>query len=71
MKVYGDWLYGDPNFIDLSTTWGLVVSFTPLPVWTTWRSDNSRPYRDSKSDPLICTISLSIDCAIPALSGSV
>jgi hypothetical protein len=45
----------DPNFLDLSTTWLLVVSFMPYsvlllgkkaewvpePVWMIWRKDNS------------------------------
>jgi hypothetical protein len=29
------------------------VGWTPEPIWTTWRSENSCPYRDSNSDPLI------------------
>jgi hypothetical protein len=63
----------DPHFLHLGTSWKWVVSFTPRPlyslwrsllypfyrrlvgphVWTTWRRENSCPYRDSKSDPSI------------------
>jgi hypothetical protein len=29
---------------------GYEVGWTPEPVWTTWRRENSWPYRDSNSD---------------------
>jgi hypothetical protein len=28
------------------------VGWTPEPVWTTWRRENTWPYRDSNSEPL-------------------
>jgi hypothetical protein len=31
---------------------GEEVGWTPEPVWTTWRRENSWPYKDSKSDLL-------------------
>jgi hypothetical protein len=29
---------------------GQEVGWTPQPIWTTWRRENSCPYRDSNSD---------------------
>jgi hypothetical protein len=55
----------DPRFLDLGTSWRWVISFTPrllyprgkepaVPVqgagWTTWRNEDSWPYRDSNSE---------------------
>jgi hypothetical protein len=34
------------------THW-IEVGWTPEPVWTTWRRENSWPYRDSKSNPSV------------------
>jgi hypothetical protein len=41
--------------------------WTPEPVWTTWRINNSWPYRDSTSDPSLFqpVASRYTDCAIP------
>jgi hypothetical protein len=32
---------------------GYEVGWTPEAVWTIWRRENSLPYRDSNSDPLV------------------
>jgi hypothetical protein len=29
------------------------AGWTPLPVWTTWRNENSSPHRDSNPEPLV------------------
>jgi hypothetical protein len=44
------------------------VGWTPEPVWTTWRSENSWPYRDSNSNSSVVqpVTSRYIDCSIPA-----
>jgi hypothetical protein len=43
--------------------------WAPEAIWTTWRRENSCPYRDSNSDPLAVQLIASryTDCAIPAL----
>jgi hypothetical protein len=28
-----EWIYIDPHFLDLGTSWRRVVSFTPLPLY--------------------------------------
>jgi hypothetical protein len=79
----------DPHFLDLGTSWKLVVSFTlrplyprensplrigwevrwtPEPVWTTWRKENSWTYRNSNSEPSVVQPAASryTVCAIPA-----
>jgi hypothetical protein len=50
---------------------GYEVGWTPEPVWTTWRSKNSSPHRDSNSDPLVvkAVASRYTDYSIPALTG--
>jgi hypothetical protein len=70
----------DPHFLDLGTSWRLVVSFTlrPLypeifpsePIWTMWRRENSWLYRDSNSDSSVVdpVASRYNDCSIPALN---
>jgi hypothetical protein len=48
---------------------GYEAGWALEPVWTTWRSENSCPYWDSNSDPLVVqpVASRYTDCAIPAL----
>jgi hypothetical protein len=63
----GEWTYRS-TFLDLSTSWRtrplyprgrsprthwIEVGWNPEPVWTTWRRENSWPYRDSNSDPSV------------------
>jgi hypothetical protein len=45
------------------------VGWTPGPVWTTWRSNNSWPYRDSNLNLSVVqpVASRYTDCAIPAI----
>jgi hypothetical protein len=52
----GEWLYRS------------TFSWTPEPVWTTWRSENSWPYRDSNPDLSVVqpVASRYTDCTIPA-----
>jgi hypothetical protein len=47
---------------------GQEAGWAAEPVWTTWRKENSWPYRDSISDPTFVQLVLSryIDCAIAA-----
>jgi hypothetical protein len=44
------------------------TGWTSEPVWTTWRRENSCPYRDSNSDPSIVqpVANCYIDCNLPA-----
>jgi hypothetical protein len=46
---------------------GQEAGWAPEPVWTTWRRENSWPYRDSNSDPSVVQPICShyTDCAIP------
>jgi hypothetical protein len=46
---------------------GYEVGWTPEPVWTTWRRENSCSYWDSNSDPSVVqpVASQYTDCAIP------
>jgi hypothetical protein len=48
---------------------GYEIGWTPVPVWTTWRTENSWFYRDSNSDPSIIqpVTSRYTDYAIPTL----
>jgi hypothetical protein len=43
------------------------IGWTPEPVWTLWRRENSWPYRDSNSDPSVVqsVASRYTDCLIP------
>jgi hypothetical protein len=76
----------DPHFLDLVTSWRWVVSVThpplyprdqldrkqcPVPIWTTWRSENSCPHWGSNSDPRVdqAVASRCTDCAILALKA--
>jgi hypothetical protein len=47
---------------------GYKVVWTPEPVWTTWRRENSWPYRNTNSDPSVVQLVASryTDWAIPA-----
>jgi hypothetical protein len=48
---------------------GQEAGWAPEPIWTTWRSENFCPHRDSNSDPSVVqpVPSRHTDCAIPAL----
>jgi hypothetical protein len=81
-----EWMY-IYQFLDLGTSWRLVYSFTPRPlyhrrksprylevgwtpepVWTTWKSENSWHHRDSSSEPSVVqpVANRYTDWAIPA-----
>jgi hypothetical protein len=50
---------------------GKEVGWTPKPVWTTWRRENSGPYRDSNSDtsvvqPVASRYTGSLSSGVPA-----
>jgi hypothetical protein len=52
--------------LEVSIRW--EAAWTPEPTWTTWRTENSCPYRDSNPDhPIVQPVaSRYIDYAIPA-----
>jgi hypothetical protein len=52
--VAGEWLASCPGRFtpgkETPLPIGYEIGWTPEPVWTTWRRENSWPYRDSNSD---------------------
>jgi hypothetical protein len=57
-----------PAFERAKTVDALDREATVIGLWTTWRRENSRSYRDSNSDPSVVqpVASRYTDCAIPA-----
>jgi hypothetical protein len=64
---WSDWSVSHPGRFT-PIPFGLETVWTSVPVWTTWRRENSCPHRDSNSDPSIVqsVASRYTDCAIPA-----
>jgi hypothetical protein len=50
MKAYGEWMYIDPHFTDLGTSWRWVVNFIPRPLYP--RGKGPRYPLDSYPEPV-------------------